>query len=66
MTTPQLSTTRGSGAAKLDWAATWRSWCRRGFEKFAIPTGSQQATAAPDREREAYNAQLLAAGSIDQ
>jgi hypothetical protein len=56
----------GSGATKLDWSATWRTWCRTAFEKFAMPTGSQQAAAVPDRERDAYDAQLLAAGSLDQ
>jgi hypothetical protein len=55
----------GSDATKVDWAATWRGWCRRGLEKFAIPSGSQPMTAAPDPEREAYYAQLRAAERLD-
>jgi hypothetical protein len=55
----------GSGATKVDWAATWRGWCRRAFEKLVIPTCSQAASAAPDQEREAYYAQLRAAERLD-
>ena len=59
----------GASAAKLDWPATWRNWCRNSVTQRTYPGGRNQAktalthdrTAQADRLMGSYAAELRAA-----
>lgn len=43
----------GRGAAKLDWAATWRNWCRSDIQQRRFPKPGQKTALSSDKEAQA-------------
>ncbi len=57
----------GRDAAKLDWLATWRNWCRTALERSPrpLPGRQQPAPAQTDAQRTAEVRRLLGFDAID-
>ena len=57
----------GRDAAKLDWLATWRNWCRTALERAVrpLPGRQQPAPAQTDAQRTAEVRRLLGFDAID-